>query len=626
MDHRPPTPTTDPRRECRAAQRGRAVSVWVLIAALGLAIAAACANQDAPSKGQWGGGIYVQQSWSVARAVSGHHKHVLQEKLACATCHAMSDEQMGPVTPERCATCHAAQAHIEHASAAAQRRFGASATSDCTSCHAFTLEGTGHDAAQLLATTPPTPADAGMRALPPEIPSYEEGDCKRCHAMQQGDVPAVQAHASQPCLACHRPHQDATPRSAPCGSCHEGIHTSHAAQGKSPEQACETCHQNQHAPAQDAVQTCAACHASEQPLIPPSATFAGGHTECISCHRPHEFGKDATVSCRSCHEQLQVLGGAHVAAHANCESCHQPHDVKATPEAACASCHKDVHSDHPGRGAGCIGCHDPHPEQKSQQKSAPGLAEAEPRACTSCHQNTGSEHGQHAGVACTGCHQPHHFGLEPTQLAPCTNCHGEHVQQVSTNPGHAACTGCHQGLPHHPEELEVGCDTCHRQESERVNAGHARCNECHEPHSGAQGAPCASCHAAESQTAPRGHQDCTGCHEPHAGSPAGKACSSCHADQAATPHGKLTDGCLTCHRPHGPDGIAQPPACTSCHELKELPGLHLEVKHQTCTNCHTGHEQQAAASREACLGCHSERKDHFPGGRCANCHLFTPTL
>jgi len=113
------TPATDSRLHCGAVEKERAVSVWVLVTAVLLAVAAACAQGDAPSPGKWGQGIYVQQSWSVARAVSGHHTHVLEQKIECAKCHALAEDQMGPVTPERCAACHEPQAQIEHASAEA---------------------------------------------------------------------------------------------------------------------------------------------------------------------------------------------------------------------------------------------------------------------------------------------------------------------------------------------------------------------------------------------------------------------------------------------------------------------------------------------------------------------------
>jgi len=101
-------------------------------------------------------------------------------------------------------------------------------------------------------------------------------------------------------------------------------------------------------------------------------------------------------------------------------------------------------------------------------------------------------------------------------------------------------------------------------------------------------------------------------------------CASCHASAAKTEHGELAQGCSACHRAHGPEGIAEPPACATCHSTSALPGLHQVGKHQGCASCHTGHgEATPTAARAGCLTCHADRKDHFPEApRCANCHLF----
>jgi hypothetical protein len=129
----------------------------------------------------------------------------------------------------------------------------------------------------------------------------------------------------------------------------------------------------------------------------------------------------------------------------------------------------------------------------------------------------------------------------------------------------------------------------------------------------------------EQRTAPAGHQECTNCHEQHTGQQK-VACAGCHSSEAASPHGKVEGGCTTCHRPHGPEGIAAPPACPTCHEVAKLPGLHSVAKHQDCLMCHKGHDDPTAAVRVPCLGCHTDRKDHFPNApSCASCHLFQPT-
>ena len=613
-------------------EQRQSVLTWVLISILTLSVLAACADKkDVPpssqtstrQNGKWGAGVYVDNAWSFARDVAGHRIHVLGQKIECVKCHSPTADKMGPVTPDRCASCHQKEGHIEHASAEAAKRFGAGSKADCTTCHAFSLEGTRR-AEALLNEPPRVPIDggAGKAALGKDllgVESYEPSECKRCHAQQQGSLAPVGVHGTQPCLSCHQPHEGA-PQSAPCSNCHQGITTSHASHGKSLVETCSTCHEHRHAAAKEALGTCVTCHSKQQPVIPATALFAGGHTQCVGCHKPHEFEKKQAAPCRGCHAQVNVIGAGSVAAHNSCTNCHAPHNVRASAPAACPTCHKDVHSDHPNAAGSCVGCHDPHPNSPLAAGGVPVSA------CTSCHKFAESDHGAHQGAACTACHKPHAFKLALSNVVTCAGCHAVRVQQVSRNLGHQACAGCHRGLPHRPEPDKVACSSCHQREAALVKPGHARCTGCHEPHSGAQAAPCGSCHRAEQQTAPKGHQLCTNCHEPHVGLPTQKVCADCHRAEQQSAHGRINTGCQTCHRPHGPTGVASVPPCASCHRGGNLPGLHAEPKHQPCTLCHSGHEAAAVSKRTICLSCHKDRADHFPQSpRCAGCHLFTKT-
>ena len=285
-------------------------SLWAgllaFVTLLGCSQTAPQPSSNQSSGGSPGRGIYVEADWSRDRRVTGHRVHVEEQRIACNACHELGATAMGTVSPTRCATCHAARATIEHAARLAEQRFGHGVRADCVSCHAFTSDAKS-DAAQ-------GSLDAG--ALEP----YQPSECVRCHQKAQGPIPAVTVHAATACLNCHRPHQDKRPVSADCAGCHSGVVTTHAALGKTANETCTTCHTHQHAPAADALATCAECHSKTQPIVPATALFAGGHSACVSCHRPHEFAAKQAVSCRSCHASVVVLAESKVPAHAVCTS------------------------------------------------------------------------------------------------------------------------------------------------------------------------------------------------------------------------------------------------------------------------------------------------------------------
>ena len=579
---------------------GSRLHILWLCAAMLLAAAAACGEAE-PQGSAPGKGVYIGEKWSTARRVTGHEAHVVGEKIACNKCHELTADAIGAVTPERCAECHEKESRIEHAAAQARERFGPGATADCTTCHAFTREGSGHPE-----------LDAGVHGA---------GDCKHCHLERQGDTPAVVVHKKSECLSCHRPHDDKQPQPGECAECHEDITPTHATAGKTPIEVCTTCHQNQHAPASDARPTCAECHAKEKPVVAKTALFADGHTECVGCHRPHEFKQESAVACRSCHEDVITLGATRVKQHAQCNSCHAAHDVRGSPDKACASCHKDKQPDHPKHGVAgtCVGCHDPHPSRAHAQSRV--------RNCSSCHQAAAADTSFHGGTECTKCHGPHDFVRPASDRSACAGCHGTELGRVAGVKGHQSCEGCHGGLPHRPATLTAGCESCHASVHKSAVSGHRECTSCHEPHGGSLEKECRSCHQEEHRTAPAGHQDCKSCHQPHTGSTAKVSCRSCHAAEHKTPHATVKGGCNSCHRAHGPTGPATPPACASCHTPSKLPGLHSEPKHQACARCHTGHGEPALrAARAECLSCHTAQANHFPDApRCSSCHLFTKT-
>src|SRR5436309_2393278 len=96
-------------------------TAW-LLGALLVAIVAACSDAGTSAGTAPGRGIYIGAAWHAARAATGHEVHVLEEKIACATCHELASDAMGPVTPDRCAACHETEARIEHANSQAAER------------------------------------------------------------------------------------------------------------------------------------------------------------------------------------------------------------------------------------------------------------------------------------------------------------------------------------------------------------------------------------------------------------------------------------------------------------------------------------------------------------------------
>ncbi|HET9954942.1 MAG TPA: hypothetical protein VFQ61_10585 [Polyangiaceae bacterium] len=631
--------------------------MWLVLAAL-LAAAYACSDRETnrepapPSDGKTTGAyVSVPESWQLARSIPGHRGHVIEKKVPCVRCHSLTKDGMGPVTPDRCASCHEREAQLQHAVELAHGRFGPSAGSDCQSCHAFSVE----DAREVHASSSPLPAsNQGSAPAGKQLQAAAPTDCIRCHAQPLGHTPAIRVHETSECIKCHQVHLEPRPMATACPECHSKVHTRHAAQGHSDVQVCTACHTNPHEPAERAKATCQECHSKQSPRIPATALFATttaldmpgvgtvsrtpsaaaasgapsntgrGHTACTDCHRAHEFGADQAANCRTCHSSLPVMGAAQNPAHQRCINCHSPHNVRGTPQGACASCHKQVHSDHPTRaGAPCTGCHDPHPQQAAVGAASSGASHPETaRPCSSCHQSAPSDRDFHQGVSCRECHRPHEFLANAK--AACSECHLSQVTHTASAAGHADCQGCHRGLPHAPAVARSACDACHRYEARQVHAGHENCRQCHEPHSGAVETACSTCHGAESASAPPGHQKCTGCHDQHAALPVKASCGSCHRQEQQSAHGKIASGCGSCHRPHGPTGPSQVPACTSCHQISNLGGLHEVAKHAgSCTSCHSGHGARDAVGRATCLGCHSDRTQHFPdANRCTSCHLF----
>lgn len=574
---------------------------------------------------------FVPSEWQTARTTPMHTAHVGAKKIACTECHGTGfAEKPGLASCTRCHASQAAKAHVGNETLA----------TTCLSCHAFAAQ---RPAAPCQSCHGPSATPEARRAVRKPIAHHADPklacvschdmhgkdriradiDCTRCHtgigavhgalggparssdagttavfAMVAADA-GVAHGGGAVCTACHAPHAEKASARTTCARCHvereKGVlaqgapHVEPRGRNVAGHAECATCHEPHRARRAD-VRSCEGCHAERR-----SALHAKGHTACGSCHAPHAPG-EARASCKGCHEGVSALAAARVTAHAACESCHAPHDPNASPAAACARCHGGISPTHPATGGGkgtCIGCHAPHPKA-AVATAAVAAGHGTAAACSTCHKKASAERAFHAGkVACTGCHEPHAFSLVATR---------DQAQ------GASFCGGCHQAPL--------------ARTSKR--AGHADCRACHgEAHTPVKQPSCASCHRAEVASAPKGHANCTSCHEAHSGDLGKKAaCATCHANKTQALHGNTPQGCRDCHRPHGPQGVAKPPSCASCHA--KLPGLHAKPSHAaTCASCHVAHGPPRSDRATCTTSCHADRRTHQPqAATCKGCHIF----
>lgn len=534
----------------------------------------------------------VPEVWRDFRGSPGHVAHVDKQGIPCKKCH---DVEQGFTRPSMtvCAACHAHEARMQHALTSAARADVFGGVADCLACHGFGAE---H--------------------------SDRVWQCARCHDRPMAKLDAIAVHGDVACKNCHHPHDDPAIEPSACVGCHAKERNHHGDKPAGSAASCLDCHKP-HAHAQLANERCEECHKDKpHALFTLAARDAGppaGHDKCSGCHVAHGFDRDQVKPCRTCHESQHVLAETKVDAHRRCTSCHEPHAVKSVSDATCQRCHSSVSPQHPKtENHACLGCHEPHPKAMSATLLA--------QPCTECHHIAQNDQGAHGGkAACTNCHQPHAFA-HPEQGKACTQCHALQLTAIAKNPGHASCLGCHHGSPHAAHNAPLACGTCHKQVHPRQE--HLECTRCHEPHSGtprATSESCGSCHARQQHVAVVAHQACLTCHSPHAGGKKPPAeCKTCHAPKAAQNHGALPGGCTQCHGIHAEQGVRATPACTSCHDPKQLPGLHSAKDHQTCLTCHKGaHNLGPFSERATCTACHKDKQNHVPEAQlCQGCHVF----
>lgn len=499
-------------------------------------------------------------TWPEIRTSVGHTAHRGSDNVLCRDCHAkdgFKHEGNGGCGRE---DCHKTEASHPHGVV------DRVANSGCVSCHSFR-------------------------------PGVVRKTCVECHKDPQTRAggaklaAVVDGHAKAECGKCHQPHKEPLSFASDCTSCHVERSDAHATHKDS--KGCSDCHAA-HSPAKAATKTCSAggCHAT------PAGPKPAGHESCLTCHKGH--ATDKPLSCNGCHVKQVTLASDKVAKHAQCTSCHAAHAPGETTN-TCQKCHAKVSVGHAKAGSSkgtaatpaiyaskgvtsvnaCGACHAAHPKDSAQK----------PASCSTCHAAISkTELGAHASnLTCASCHAKHALKAPAKAAVPamCGSCHPTEVKRVGANKGHADCTTCHTGSTH-ALKAAAGCSTCH---------------------------------TVEQASAPKGHDKCSECHETHGGTLTPKStCTTCHTDRTKGPHRDVKGSCQTCHRAHGPKGIASPPACTSCHAQEKLPGLH--VKHKDCSKCHTAHGW-VNSSRESCTSCHTKQKTHEKTAKtCTGCHVF----
>jgi len=455
----------------------------------------------------------VPKNWPEVRLSPGHSQHIINERVKCDECHDPADKTFGAPDTGVCTPCHEDQASLAHVNLDGMPM-------DCYTCHVFGAE--------------------------PEV--FGRWHCTRCHGPFESEgLEGLAMHATVPCESCHNPHKPAEETVRQCDECHQKMNVQHGRTRLSGT--CADCHGG-HKLASEAA-SCMECHGMKEPIVPASATFAGGHDSCASCHQAHAFSASTALRCTSCHEETQVLAQNKAREHRDCGSCHEPHAVRAAGDRTCGGCHQDVASTHPVVSKGdCVACHDPHPSRVSRIAAR----------CSDCHEEAASETAFHAGkLPCTACHEPHRFDLSRlSERAMCGRCHTLQIRLTRRNLGHSSCETCHEGTTHEPAGV-VACGTCHDEQLSRSPTGHRDCATCHEPHGGTVSAQakCNACHkVAELPGLHRianvpqgeGHTECTACHEIHDSRVrAGRAdCMTCHEDVADhQPDAKRCTGCHT---------------------------------------------------------------------------------
>jgi hypothetical protein len=299
--------------------------------------------------------------------------------------------------------------------------------------------------------------------------------CASCHGLQGWLKlsPAAQAvsvhdktrfplrgkHAEAACRSCHGPFPGQKARwrgltFGACADCHADAHAGQMGKGRSPEAACDRCH-------------------DVAGWVPARFELA----EHAKTRYPLEGGHRA-VACVSCHPRDPKLEAKFPAAErARLERQRRPAVVslfrvdRGLDGSRCQSCHRDVHSGQFSarvEKGGCQACHDVASFKRlrfdhARDSRFPLTGKHEKAACGSCHRASPGENGpavryKPLDVACAACHADPHAGQFAARGATdCGRCHGAEDWKQTTFTHAPPFTSYRLDGKH----TKVACQKCH---------------------------------------------------------------------------------------------------------------------------------------------------------------------
>jgi hypothetical protein len=460
-------------------------------------------------------------------------------------------------------------------------------------------------------------------------------ECKQCHSDHLGrDADIVQfnkdlfdhdradfklrdAHARQPCAACHKVDQPYRKTPSACYDCHkkQDVH-----EGKFDKD-------------------CSKCHGVD---VWKKQKFDHSKTKYPLT------GKHAEVNCGLCHPGNQYKGISQL-----CVDCHRLNDVHANKYGAkCQECHstkgwKGYNFDHDvktkfkllfkHKDAKCDTCHKSDYEKKLKT------------TCISCHKEQDTHKGV-LGEKCGDCHdenvwRKHTFDHKRFSNTQCIDCHKH--DDVHKGRYDKKCESCHKtdewkkgGFDHTKKtkfpllgkHKDVKCSSCHQGDASKER-DKRECHLCHavdDVHQGKLGKKCESCHR-ESGWRKEVKFDHDLSQFPLVGLHATAPCEACHVQST---YKDTKRDCLACHKSDDEHKARLGPRCEQCHnpnswkfwqfDHNKQSDFKLKGKHEglVCEACHRTEVKEKIKLAKDCASCHRGDDVHNGnfGRQCDRCH------